>query len=341
MNKLPNNSPNHKKENSPNLIFHSQKETAMKQNPFFPCQLVEYDDYCSVICSDFHYFNDYFEGKGVGGYTLEKLAKKIAKDNAIKELKFDSEAGMFCAYSTNMQSLQKLCELLRTITDNEINHLPNNSQKPKISEQHATELLLSGFVMDLNPKAQQKFLENMPFSNFSITQEKYIQAIKNGTDEERITALKEINAEACLKVRNFHHYLSHPQMITILLELANQDISDKVKKYLILSLWHITMRHLPDLRCREFFYQNLTSKKADFRLWSLLGLQNLYQYNLEKVVPLLNDKSNKVKEKAQSNIEFGLKKDKNINVIFPSWMFDEEMIENIQKDLDKSNNPHL
>lgn len=68
-------------------------------NPYFPCQLVEQENDYSIICSHFHYFDDHFGDRGGGGYSVERLAKKLIREHAIKGVKFDSEAGMFCAYS--------------------------------------------------------------------------------------------------------------------------------------------------------------------------------------------------------------------------------------------------
>ena len=78
-----------------------------QSNPYFPCDIVEQDSDYSVICSHFHYFEDHFGDKGGGGYTVERLAKKLVREQAIKGVKFDSEAGMFCAYSDKKGPLKQ------------------------------------------------------------------------------------------------------------------------------------------------------------------------------------------------------------------------------------------
>lgn len=306
-----------------------------KNNPYFPCQLVEHDDYQSVITSDFHYFDAYFGDKGGGGYSLEKLAKALAKEHKIKDLKFDSEAGMFCAYSANAESLLHLCKAFRQITGDEKQHRPKSSQKPKISQKQAEELLLRGFAMDLNAEIQAEFLENVPFPPLSSVQEKYLHTIKNGSDDECWQALRKINSEACSKTRNFNHYLSHPQINTHLFELLDKKPTDKIHLEIFRVLQRVCMRHLPDLRCRAYFYEALTHKKADIRENGVYGLGTLYEYDMEKIKPLLNDKSAKVKAAAEREFNFGLKKDKAYDNIFAVWMFDAKMVKKVKEMIEK------
>ena len=41
-----------------------------KSNPYFPCEIVEQDSDYSIVCSNFHYFDDCFGNREVGGYTI-------------------------------------------------------------------------------------------------------------------------------------------------------------------------------------------------------------------------------------------------------------------------------
>lgn len=311
----------------------SKKE---KKNPFFPCMMVQHENYMSIICSEFHYFDEYFAGNEGGGYALQRLAKKIAKEKGISQLKYDSEAGMFCAYSPNEESLLALCRELRTITGEEEKYLPEAGAKPKISEEKATELLLRGFVMDLNFDAQQEFLANVPLPPMTSAQKGYILALEKGEEAEILLALNKISSEARTKVRKLNHYLSHPDTISAFLKLNEREISDKVRVNLVNTLMHICSRHFPDLRCRELFYQHLISKKADLRLWALEGLRELYSYEMEKIQPFLHDKSDKVKQKAELMCNKGQLKDRNTEDIFPSWMFEIEIVQKIKEELEKT-----
>ncbi len=72
-----------------NYYFYGMK------NEYFPFQLVEHENRYSIILSDFHLLD--IDG---GGYAAERWVKKIIKEQPLaKNIKFDSEAGMFAAYS--------------------------------------------------------------------------------------------------------------------------------------------------------------------------------------------------------------------------------------------------
>jgi hypothetical protein len=151
-------------------------------NPFFPCRFISREeqqtDYDTVITSDFHYFDSYFGDKGCAGYGLQQLAKKLAKQHQIKELHFDSEAGMFCAYSANRESLLRLCQALRKISGEESQHTVPAAAKPKISVERADNLLLRGFILRLDQTKQQEFLDNVPFPALSPAHAGYIAALE-------------------------------------------------------------------------------------------------------------------------------------------------------------------
>lgn len=242
---------------------------------------------------------------------------------------------MFCAYSQNEESLLSLCQELRAITGEEEKYLPEMGAKPKISEEKATQLLLRGFVMDLNSDAQQEFLANVPPPPMTSAQKGYILALEKGEEAEILSALSKISSEARTKVRKFNHYLSHPNTISAFLKLNEREMSDKVRVNLVNTLMHICSRHFPDLRCRELFYQHLISKKADLRLWALGGLRELYWYQKEKITPFLNDKSDKVKEEAEIMWNEEQLKDRNTEDIFPSWMFDTKIVKKIKEELNE------
>ncbi|MEZ6134670.1 MAG: hypothetical protein R3C53_07155 [Pirellulaceae bacterium] len=107
--------------------------TAKRRNAYFPCRLVQHDDSWSIILSEFHYFDDYFDGKDVEGYTIERLGKKLLRDHKIQGIKFDSEASMFCAYATDPAPLLALCKLFAAITGDEKTHQTPKPPQPKMS----------------------------------------------------------------------------------------------------------------------------------------------------------------------------------------------------------------
>lgn len=289
-------------------------------NEFFPCILVEHEDNFSIICSEFHYFDDYFGDKDGGGHTVEKLAKKLAKENNIhEEIGFDSEAGMFCAYSVNKKALLKLANLLQQITGSEDLHLPKENTKPLIPLDEAEKLLLKGFIIELNKEIQDEFYKNVPFPSLSRKQEEYLNAINNGTNKEKISASKKINSEARTKTRSWDNYLSHPKTITYFTQAIDRETDNKVIQELIWTIVFICNRHLPDLRTQPYFLKALESKNATIRWLGLMGLGNLNAFPQEAVLKMKKDKSKKVSEEA----EIVLKSGRAIIKEFPVWMFDE------------------
>lgn len=268
-----------------------------RRNKYFPCTFIKHEESntFSIICSNFHYFDNYFGEKGGGGYTLERLAKKLVKEHKIKGIKYDSEAGMFCAYSNTSNNLLKLCNLLREITGNEIEHLPKESTKPLIPLDKAEKLLLKGFVKSLDTNAQKEFLENVPMPMLSKNQAKQLNDIQNGTDEEKIKSAKKINSEARTKIRKWDNYLSHPNTMNIFLEAIDKTENKKVYEELLCAIVFICDRHLPDLRTQPYFVKALKSKVARNRQLGLWGLDNLYDYPFEEILRLNNDKSYLVK----------------------------------------------
>ncbi len=285
-----------------------------EKNIYFPCSFIEHEKSFSIICSNFHYFDDYFGEKGGGGYTLEKLAKKLVKENKIKGIKYDSEAGMFCAYSDISENLLQLCKLLREITGEESENLSSKDVKPLIPLDKAEKLLLKGFVKSLNTKAQKEFLENVPIPSLSKNQAKYLLNIQNGTDEEKIQSARKIDSEARTKIRDWDNYLSHPKIITILLEVIDKTENKKVYQALLVAIVFICQRHLPDLRTQSYFVKALKSKTARNRQLGLWGLETLYDYPFEEILCLINDKSYLVKVAILQMIN-------RKNFEFASWKF--------------------
>jgi hypothetical protein len=128
-------------------------------NPYFPCELVEQGDDYSIICSSFHLFTEHFGDKELGGYSIERLAKRLAREHRIKGINFDSEAGMFCAYATEKEPLEQLCEQLRDFTGGEELHVSVQQESNRsIPLAEAEELLINGFVKSLDNIAQKRFL---------------------------------------------------------------------------------------------------------------------------------------------------------------------------------------
>jgi hypothetical protein len=288
------------------------------ENKFFPCLFVEHENHNSIILSDFYFFDDYFGDKGGGGYTVEKLAKKLVKENGIKSIKFDSEAGMFCAYSTEIDKLVDLCRLLQDIVGDGKDCTTTENTEPLIPLEVAEAWLVKGFVQGTDRESQEKFLENVPFPALTQKQSEYLQAIENGTENEKIYAAKRINSEARTKTRRWNHYLSHPKTVTLFLEALDKETSPKVYQELLGALVFICKRHLPDLRALPCFLESLNSKISQNRLLGLLGLPALYDFPMEAVLKLQNDKSEKIRKQVES-----FENQKKYK-IFPAWMFSQE-----------------
>lgn len=290
-------------------------------NEYFPCKLVEHEKGFSIICSDFHYFDNYFGDKGGGGYTLERLAKKLVKDHKIQnEVSFDSEAGMFCAYSQAKEGLLKLALLLREITGSEESHTAQTDNKPKIPLEEAEKLLLNGFVIRLDEQVQNDFYKNVPYPSLTNKQSEYVNFLKNGTSEEKILASKRINSEARTKTRKWDNYLSHPNTITQFLEAIDVEKDNKVLQELIGAIAFICDRHLPDLRTKPYFEKALGNKNATIRWLGLVGLGNLFENSEDLILTMTNDKSEKVRKGAEREMKFARGKTKE----FPVWMFKEK-----------------
>ncbi len=290
-----------------------------KPNPYFPCEIIEQGDAYSVVCNSFHFFTEHFGDKEVGGYSLERLAKRLVREHTLKGITFDSEAGMFCAYSTETKPLKKLCTLLRKFTSGEEMHAsPQQDSQPSIPLVEAEKLLINGFVKSLNKLDQERFLKLVPFPALSNVQRECLRQVQEGTDAEKIKAAKKINSEARTLVRDWNNYLSHPSTISLLLHCCDaKQQSSSVYLELVWSLVFICGRHLPDLRTAPYFVMALADKQLQMRCLGIMGLYNLCILTPEQLKPLLMDKSSKVRETAEEHLRW-LNDGK---MQFPSWMF--------------------
>lgn len=293
-----------------------------KSNPYFPCKLVEQEDDYSIICSDFHYFDDHFGDRDAGGYSVERLAKKLTRESAILGVKFDSEAGLFCAYSDRKGPLKQLCTQLRKITGGESKHLKRQEQsEPSITLDQAERLLLKGFVVSLDKKAQNQFLKNVPCPARTAKQGEWLRLLREGTNAEKIRAARKINAEARTLVRNWDNYLSHPDTTTLILDCCdiNED-NPAVFQELIGALAFICDRHLPDLRAKPYFLSCLNHKKQQVRLYGIWGLWDIDALTRTVLKPLLADKSAKVRDSAREYFDVVAKsrKGSHLNFLFDS-----------------------
>lgn len=269
------------------------------KNEYFPLQLIEHDNNYSVVLSDFHLLEI-----DDGGYAVERWVKKLLKEQPFqKDIKLDSEAGMFAAYADNKESLKLLCKLIRETAKLNEEDAAVPVFKPLISFEEAEVLLLKGFVNGLDEKSQKAFLKNVPCPPKSKLQQQYVDAVLNGTDEEKIKAAKKINAEARTKWRMWKHYLSHPDTISIMLKACDATENNKVFEELIWALVFICQRHLPDLRTLSYFTLAVKNKSANVRLLGLLGLNELAHYPKDEVEKLKDDKAAKVKDYACNLLE--------------------------------------
>lgn len=292
----------------------------MPSNIYFPCSLVEHDGSYSVICSDFHYFDEYFGGRDGGGYTVERIAKKLARERGIKGLKYDSEAGMSCAYADRKQPLQKLCTQLRKITGGEALDRKKPRKKTALSYKQAERLLLKGFVRSLNRKAQQEFLQMVPSPAMNKQQSRCMRAVEHGSDAEKIQAARRIGSEARTLTRDWNNHLSHPQTTQSLVDCYEATDNPKVCMELLSALSSICNRHLPDLRLKPYFEECLHSSLAQVRIIGIFGLANIKQLTPAALKPLLKDKSKKVRSLAEDYADWLKEPDEG----YPSWMFGPE-----------------
>jgi hypothetical protein len=298
------------------------EERVTESNAYWPCFIVEHDRRYSICLSSFHFFDDYFGGEECGGYTLERLARKLLKDNDIKGIKLDSEAGMFCAYSESKENLMGLCALFRNIVGDE-EDFATEENLPTIPLDEAERLLLQGFVMALDKDRQEKFLRHVPCPSLSKKQSEYLGAIQNGSEQAKIVSAKKINSEARTLTRKWDHYLSHPHTINVFLKAIDQEQNPKVYQELIWALVFICDRHLPDLRTKPYFLRCLDHKIAQIRILGIMGLCNLYEIPTQELSKLKNDKSEKVRKALNDRLEWvHVKKGRKE---FPSWMFKMEI----------------
>jgi len=290
------------------------------KNPYFPCELVEYEDSFSVILTKFHYFDDHLRGPDTGGYAIEKLARQLAKAHKLKGVKFDSEASMFCAYASEAQPLLALCELLRQGIGDEDQTTSPSVAKPKISYKAARKLLRNGFLDSLNRKAQDEYLSKVPPPPLNRQQAELMRLLRDGTDSEKIKAARKINSESRSLLRSVDHYLSHPATITQILACCDSERSHPgVFREIIWALVFICDRHLPDRRTAPCFESCLESKDAQTRILGLWGLRNVGALTEEMVQPLLEDKSKKVPDEPERIAEWaGYARD------FDDWWCEEE-----------------
>ncbi len=285
-------------------------------NKYFPCALVEHNDHYSIITSNFHYFEDHFLECDVGGYTINTLAKSLVKTHSIKNIKFDSEAGMFCAYSENKESLLQLSQQLREITGAENNWKTKEVFNIKISVMEADKLLINGFVKGINITLHKEFYKNVPYPPLSKKQAEWIDKIKNGNDEEIIFSARKINNEARTRVKHIENYLAHPVTMTTLIDAVDKNNKkSKVYEELLTAMVWICSRHLPDRRAEKYFIEALQHNIANVRLTGLFGLK--YIFNIDKnIIPdMSNDRSKYVRNKYNE-----LKESSYTELI--SWMFE-------------------
>ena len=299
-----------------------------KTNLYFPCTMIEHEDYYSIVCSNFHFFDDYFGDKGGGGYSVEKLAKKLVKQASIPHIRFDSEAGMFCAYSNWKTPLKDLCKELRRLTGPAAKHLTAKAE-PTISLARAEKLLLRGFVVSLDTKSQREFLKHVPCPPLSKQQTELIRKIKSGSDAEKIKAARRINSEGRTRTRDWNNFLSHPWTTELLLNQFDVEANQpKVQTELLWAVSSICGRHLPDLRAEPYFRDALYSRLADMRKIGLSGLSDLQILKEEDLKPLLKDKSKSVRESARWHSSW-LDAEESAKE-FPSWMFDNKAVQEVQ-----------
>lgn len=268
---------------------------------YFPFTLIdkeEDDSNYSLILSQFNYFDAYAGGKDFGGgYTLERLARKLAAAHKIRGLKYDSEAGMFCVIAKDRAPLIQLCQLLLELIGDVAKYKINGEQAgKKFSEKAAAQLLLKGYVLGMDENSREKFLQMVPMPPRSGKQEEWLDAIRSDDDAVVRPAAKKINAEARNTNRNWKHFLSHPDVITVFLEAIGKAKNADVYEELIWALVFICERHLRDLRALPYFLEATRHKRANIRWLGLMGLRGMTQIPIEEVAHLEHDKSLKVRE---------------------------------------------
>jgi Immunity protein 51 len=91
---------------------------------FAPGKLVQHDSNYSIIFDDFPAC-DAFEEHGIegGGYTWHGLVVHVLEQDApaaLEHLKFDCEAGMFCAYGQDLGALAAVGRALAKLQDSQL-----------------------------------------------------------------------------------------------------------------------------------------------------------------------------------------------------------------------------
>lgn len=98
------------------------------ENKILPFTLMSFEESSSLCLYANHKYknnifklrkNDGFKGNG---YDWELFAKVVLNERLVEYndvIKFDSEGGMFCAYSTNLKALEEFAIILKDICENE------------------------------------------------------------------------------------------------------------------------------------------------------------------------------------------------------------------------------
>jgi hypothetical protein len=81
------------------------------ERSYWPAQLVE-DETPSIIFTAFDLTEHLFAGKEAGG-AAGQAAAEDKEPRLLKRVKFDSEAGMFCAHSDDYDALHTIAQLLK------------------------------------------------------------------------------------------------------------------------------------------------------------------------------------------------------------------------------------
>ena len=123
------------------------------------------------------------EGFSGSGYDWESLAQTLIQEIAPEfreSISFDSEKGMFCAYSHNSNELQRFAVLLKETCEND------TLIAELFSHAKPDEFVVNGTFLDMQEKLGSLF--DLPFLN-NIPSEEELKDVVDKIDEDIGTAL--------------------------------------------------------------------------------------------------------------------------------------------------------
>lgn len=93
------------------------------ENQYYPFSLSSHSDTFSLLLTQDLKWDLFEKNNFLGnGYDWTRLIENLLKDklpNVLSNLKFDSEAGMFCVYSKNKKELKEIAKIVAVFYDSD------------------------------------------------------------------------------------------------------------------------------------------------------------------------------------------------------------------------------